>query len=73
MKTIVMKPYLSYLPPSNDNNHNRESSIDMFIEQIKNTDFLNHRKQPSIGYGMLNICAIKQQIIHFFFLIVLYL
>lgn len=59
MKTIVMKPYLSYLPPANDSNHNRDLFIDLFIEQIKNIDFLNHRKQPSIDYVRLNIRAIK--------------
>lgn len=60
MKTVVMKPYLSYLPSHNDNDTIRDSFIDLFIEQsIKTKDFLNQKTQPSIDYVRLNIRAIK--------------
>jgi trans-aconitate 2-methyltransferase len=60
MKTVVMKPYLSYLPSQNDNDTIRDLFIDLFIEQaIKTKDFLNQKSQPSIDYMRLNIRAIK--------------
>ena len=63
MKTVVMKPYLSYLPP-NDNNLTRDLFIELFIKQIKknNKDSLmvdGGKEQPSIDYVRLNIHAIK--------------
>lgn len=63
MKTVVMKPYLSYLP-SNDNNLTRDLFIELFIKQIKknNKDSLmvdGGKEQPSIDYVRLNIHAIK--------------
>lgn len=63
MKTVVMKPYLSYLP-SNDNNLTRDLFIDLFMKQIKrhNTDLLDEKsggEQHRIEYVRLNIHAIK--------------
>jgi len=69
MKTVVMKPYLSYLP-SNDNNLTRNIFIESFMKQIKRTskDFLKKEEeegsnggteQPSIDYVRLDIHAIK--------------
>jgi len=70
MKTVVMKPYLSYLP-SDDNNPTRNLFIDSFMKQIKrnNKDFLKDndekkgsssgKEQPSIDYVRLDIHAIK--------------
>ncbi len=40
MKTVVMKPYLSYLPDNNNNNYDeiRNSFIDTFLDKLKKQD-----------------------------------
>lgn len=69
MKTVVLKPYLFYLP-SNDNNLTRNIFIESFMIQIKRTskDFLKKEEeegsnggteQPSIDYVRLDIHVIK--------------
>ncbi len=70
MKTVVMKPYLSYLP-SNYINSTRDLFIDSFMKEFKRNDkdFLKNedqkegskrgKEQPSIDYVRLDIQAIK--------------
>lgn len=70
MKTVVMKPYLSYLP-SNYNNSTRDLFINSFMKEFKRNDkdFLKNedekegskrgKGQPSIDYVRLDIQAIK--------------
>ncbi|TVP41521.1 hypothetical protein NARC_30236 [Candidatus Nitrosocosmicus arcticus] len=60
MKTVVMKPYLSYLPSDCDNQI-IDSFIDCFLKHHKksNKGFSEVTNDYSIDYTRLNIGAIK--------------
>ncbi|MDN5847999.1 MAG: hypothetical protein L0H53_17195 [Candidatus Nitrosocosmicus sp.] len=60
MKTVIMKPYLSYLP-SDNNNQITDAFMDCFLRRQKKSikglsEFIN---DYSIDYTRLNIHAIK--------------
>ncbi len=64
MKTVVMKPYLSYLPDDDDNDNGiRNSFMGAFLEKLKDQDNGNKRKtnrdRLKIDYVRLNIMGRK--------------
>jgi hypothetical protein len=56
MKTVVMKPYLSYLPEVDDHDDNDteiiNSFIDAFLDKLKEQHTGKERKEKPTGTGI---------------------
>jgi hypothetical protein len=64
MKTVVMKPYLSYLPTTENNNQIKNLFIDEFLTELHNKNKIKNtnKKQDldlEFNYVRLNITARK--------------